>query len=164
MSYSEETLAFLEKHYELVHKATWLIVLYQVLRLFTLARFTTKSVKALVGADSKAFPGPYTSGSNLYNSSELCLLYWLSYHKTKINPADTAPVTNFDTDLHDCRVFAAAIASHVPAVSSRLAVLKRSDALADRIQNATLLRAVMKEVIPLELSSRLLVDIVALTK
>ena len=81
-----------------------------------MSRYTPKSIKAIPGIDPKHYPAIHNTGSNVYNSSELCLLSWLSYHYTKVNPGDKAPITNFDSDLHDCRVFAAAVISHVPSV------------------------------------------------
>ena len=89
-----------------------------MIRLFVLSRYTPKSIKAIPGVDPKHYPAIHTTGSNIYNTSELCLLSWLSYHHTKVNPADKTPITNFDTDLHDCRVYASAIISHVVASSA----------------------------------------------
>jgi hypothetical protein len=39
------------------------------------------------------------------------------------------PSQNFDKDLHDCRVFGAVLASHVPSLSSTMATLKKTDVL-----------------------------------
>jgi len=108
-----------------------------------MSRYTPKSIKAIPGIDPKHYPAIHNTGSNVYNSSELCLLSWLSYHYTKVNPGDKAPITNFDSDLHDCRVFAAAVISHVPSVQSTLALLKRSDETSDRRENAKVLRSTM---------------------
>lgn len=76
--------------------------------------------------------------------NELSLLAWLSYHNTKVNPMDKIPVSNFDTELHDCRVFGAAVISHVPSVQSTLALLKKSEHEWDRLDNAKTLIRTMK--------------------
>jgi len=113
-------------------------------RLFVLSRFTPKNIKTFAGIDPKSFPALLTSGSNLYSSSELSLLAWLSYHNTLVNPTEKTPVSNFDTNLHDCRAFAAAIISHVPSVRSTLALLKKSEHEWDRLENAKTLLRIMK--------------------
>ena len=101
--------------------------MYQVLRLFVFSRYTPKTIKSYAGIDPKKYPALHTTGSNLFSSNELCLLSWLTYHHHQVNPTDKAPVSNFDKDLHDCRVFASAIISHVPSVVTTLALLKKTD-------------------------------------
>lgn len=144
-SYSTETFEFLEQHYPIVHKASWLIIVYQVIRLFVLSRYTPKTIKAYAGIDPKKYPALHTTGSNVFSSNEMCLLSWLTYHYQKVNPSEKAPVSNFDKDLHDCRVFAAAISSHIPSVTSTLAMLKKTDSEVERLANAKTLKKVMKE-------------------
>jgi hypothetical protein len=151
-SYSSETLEFLENYYDLVHETSWLLIIYQLVRLFVISRFSTKSMKFLAGIDPKVFPDwsskKHVASPELdvYSSNELSLLSWLTYHKNKVMPTDKTPVTNFDKDLHDCRVLAYAIISHMPSVRTTLASLKKTEVASERLENATTLIRIMKSI------------------
>lgn len=80
------------------------MLLYQVIKLFVVNRLTPKLLKSLPGVDPKSLGAMHVVGSNVYSPSEGLLLGWLSYHHAQIQPTDKLVVSNFDSDLHDCRV------------------------------------------------------------
>ena len=140
----DELCAWFEKHYRLLHEGSWLILLYQTVKLFVLNRLTPRLLKSLPGVDAKAITVPPSSGSNLYSQPESILLAWLSYHHAQVSPGDRLWLANFDEDLHDCRVFASALASHVPSLTDRLALIKKTREPAERLQNATAVLEAMR--------------------
>ena len=129
-----ELRPFFHKHYLLIMEGSWMMLMYQVVKLFVLNRLTPKLLRSIPGVDPALTKGLYLTGSNVYSPSELVLLGWLTYHWQTTTP--TAQILNFDKDLHDCRVFGAVIASHVPSLSAVMSTLKKTDVLAERIQNA----------------------------
>ena len=106
-------------------------LLYQVVKLFVFNRLTPKLLKSTPGVDPAYTKDLHLSGSNVYSPSELVLLGWYTYHYLQIFPGEKH-VLNFEQDLHDCRVFGAVIANHVPSLARTLASLKKADAKEDR--------------------------------
>jgi len=125
---------FYQQHYELVSEGSWIMLLYQVVKLFVFNRLTAKLLRSTPGVDPALTKDLQLSGSNVYSNSELVLLGWFTYHFRLTTPK--AQILNFDKDLHDCRVFGAVLASHVPSLSDAMATLKKTDVLQERIANA----------------------------
>jgi hypothetical protein len=93
---------------------------------------------------------PSSSGSNIYSVPEGLLLKWLSMHlsfvygksglggnaaaaerreerpKAKADDGNFIRVTNFDSDLRDCRAFAAVLASYLPSLAAKFDPSKES--------------------------------------
>jgi hypothetical protein len=125
---------FYHQHYELINEGSWMMLMYQIVKLFVFNRVTVKLLRSTPGVDPALTKDLHMSGSNLYSTSELVLLSWFSYHFRLTQ--QKAQILNFDKDLHDCRVFGAVIASHVPSLMNTMATLKKTDVLQERIANA----------------------------
>ena len=120
-------------------------LLYQVVKLFVFNRLTPKLLKSTPGVDPSYTKDLHLSGSNVYSPSELVLLGWYTYHYLQMFPGEKH-VLNFEQDLHDCRVFGAVIANHVPSLARTLASLKKADAKEDRMANAQQVVAACKSI------------------
>jgi len=142
---SEELAAFYEANYTLLNKGSWLIILYQTIKLFVVNRLTPRLLKSLPGVDPKKIVAPPTQGSNLYSQSEGILLAWLSYHHGQISPGERQWLSNFDEDLYDCRVFASVLTSHVPSLTEKVALVKKTKDKQERLANAQAVIEAMKE-------------------
>ena len=136
---------FYHQHYQVVMEGSWMTLLYQVVKLFVFNRLTPKLLKSTPGVDPAYTKDLHLSGSNVYSPSELVLLGWYTYHYLQMFPGEKH-VLNFEQDLHDCRVFGAVIANHVPSLARTLASLKKADAKEDRMANAQQVVAACKSI------------------
>jgi len=141
----EEQRPWYEAYYSLVNGATWMMLLYQTVRLFVLNRLTPKLLKSLPGVNHKYLPAHFVyQGSNCYSSAEVVLLQWLTYHHSQCSPNDKIVVSNFDADLHDCRVFASVLMSHVPSTKKALVNLRKTDTAKGLVENAAILHSALQ--------------------
>jgi hypothetical protein len=125
---------FYQTHYQLITEGSWMMLIYQVVKLFVFNRLTPKLLRSTPGIDPALTKGLHLTGSNIYSPSELVLLGWLTYHYQAASP--NAQVLNFESDLHDGRVLGAVIASHVPSLKNTMSSLKKTDILSERVANA----------------------------
>lgn len=114
---------------------------------------------------------PSSVGSNLYSVPEALLLKWLSMHLTAVfgkaaeRPLDPKKreatggvelkeylrVTNFESDLRDCKAFAACVMTYIPTLAARFDPTKDTGLVVsaatamDLERNASLLLEAMKE-------------------
>eukprot|EP00742_Colponemidia_sp_Colp-10_P012089 GILJ01013522.1.p1 GENE.GILJ01013522.1~~GILJ01013522.1.p1 ORF type:complete len:1736 (+),score=300.62 GILJ01013522.1:326-5209(+) len=118
----------------------WLTVLTQTIRAFFFTRIGWKTLRnlpnspaiATISAAERwgATSDPTVAGSNIYSTAEGVLLRWLSAHLTYFfGPSkgkeldvekDRLRVSNFSTDLRDCRAFAACVMGYIPSSIPRL--------------------------------------------
>ncbi|EKX37711.1 hypothetical protein GUITHDRAFT_116187 [Guillardia theta CCMP2712] len=134
-SYSEEQHKYYDRYYELINTGSWLLLTYQVIKLFSFNRITPSLVRSMPMVDAKTIKLSSQLTSNVYSNSELLLLSWLAYHNERMVPTEKANLLNFDLDLHDGRVIAYLISSHVPSLKSMLSGLKRADDRAQQLSN-----------------------------
>ena len=141
----EDLKEWYEMYYSLINGATWMLLLYQTVRLFVLNRFTPKLLRTLPGVNQKYLPMQYVhQGSNLYSQSEIVLMQWLTYHHSQVSPADKLTVTNFEKDLQDCRVYASVLINHVPSTKKSLVNVRKTDSAKGCFENAQVLVAAMQ--------------------
>eukprot|EP01065_Artemidia_motanka_P047272 TRINITY_DN736_c0_g1_i2.p1 TRINITY_DN736_c0_g1~~TRINITY_DN736_c0_g1_i2.p1 ORF type:complete len:2968 (+),score=1059.89 TRINITY_DN736_c0_g1_i2:73-8904(+) len=124
-------------HARQVH--AWMTLIYQLVRVFSLAKVTWKSLKSQpmsavlsrVAQEEKwssMAADPSLVGSNLYSVAESVLLRWLSVHVNAYFPrpavtqtGDAARIISFE-DLRDCRAFAAVLCAYIPTQQPRFGV------------------------------------------
>jgi len=103
-----------EKNFTYLSTDAWITLFYQIMKIYYLGRVNSKSFRNIPGMPEKAVvPDYYLEQSNLVNISEVLLLRWLEIHYEQVRPAQPKRISNFDDDLKDCQVFAAAIQSYV---------------------------------------------------
>ncbi|KAL0021413.1 hypothetical protein WJX79_003538 [Trebouxia sp. C0005] len=114
----------LEDDFELLSFKAWNAVIYQVVRVFVLARVTVKSLKNLPGLEGCQLPPDNALlNSNVYSTAETVLLAWMTVHYHKALPAVAQRVTNFDSDLRDGLALAALLEEEITRPDSRDMVL-----------------------------------------
>ena len=146
MDLEDEHRAFFENYYPMICSASWMRLLYQIIKLFIFNRISPKLLKSLPGLDVFALPSfPTYLGSNSYGVPESVILHWLNYHHSVIFPSEKLSVTNFDGDLQDCRVFSAVIISHIPSTKSIFAEMRKTSEAAAKLKNAKKLYNAIKD-------------------
>lgn len=113
----------IERRFPYLSMDAWITLLYQILKVFGLSRITPKMFKTIPGMspEQATIDAPMTQ-SNIYSLSESILLKWFSYHFASAYPMTSRKVRNFDQDLLDGTVLAAAVQNHIGAVGSLLKV------------------------------------------
>ena len=94
-----------------VSNDSWVMLFYQIMKIYYLNRITPKSFKNLPGMPAEETKiDNWMKESNVYSLPEMILLKWMTFHYNVQNPTHTVPLfTNFDDDLKNGKVFAALI-------------------------------------------------------
>lgn len=93
----------------------WSHTYLQVARTFILPHIDISSLKELPGTNPAALPPPATlAASNVYSTAESILAAWLEAQVKKMLPRAARRIVAFDSGLHDCVAFCAAVAAHWP--------------------------------------------------
>ena len=146
MDLEDEHRLFFESYYPMICSGSWMRLLYQIIRLFVFNRISPKLLKSLPGIEASELPPfPTYLGSNLYSVPENIILHWLNHHHSIIFPSEKLNVTNFDSDLQDCRVFSAVVISHIPSTKSVFAEMKKTAEAAAKLKNAKKLYSIVRE-------------------
>jgi len=113
----------IERRFPYLSMDAWITLLYQILKVFGIARITPKAFKTLPGMspEQTGIDASMTQ-SNIYSLSENILLKWLTCHFASAYPMTSRKVRNFDQDLLDGTVLAAVVQNHIGAVGSLLKV------------------------------------------
>jgi len=142
----EEHRPFFETYYPMICSASWMRLLYQIIKLFIFNRISPKILRTLPGVDvSELQPFPTYIGSNVYSVSECVILHWLNHHHSVIFPSEKLSVTNFDSDLQDCRVFSAVIVSHIPSTKAVFTEMRKTSEQPAKLKNAKKLQSVVND-------------------
>lgn len=127
----------------------WSVVVYQVIRVFYFSRITWKTLKTMPqtapmqqAATAEKWTTlnaePSCTGSNLYSPAESVILKWLSLHSAAVfgnklgeklkkgGEAGGNRVTNFESDVRDCRAYAACVMSYIPTLAPRFDTSKEN--------------------------------------
>lgn len=159
-----------EHRFNVRNTHAWLTVLTQTIRAFFFTRIGWKTLRnlpnspaiATIAAAEKWGPtsDPTVAGSNVYSVAEGVLLRWLSAHLTYFfGPSkgkeldvekDRLRVTNFTSDLRDCRAFAACVMGYIPSsiprlVGSDFGIVAAPVSEDDKERNAACLLAVLED-------------------
>ncbi|KAJ3348205.1 Cilia- and flagella-associated protein 47 [Entophlyctis luteolus] len=75
-----EYTGLIEAHFSIISKEAWITVLLQIIRIFVMQLITLKSFRALPGVfpDESELNWPSTAKGNIYSTSEILLLRWLT--------------------------------------------------------------------------------------
>ena len=85
------------------HKQSWILLVYQILKIFYLSRVNTKSfpqvIKHLTPDIQYRYLNPKYPSSNIYSQSELILLRWVSACFEHVNPNTSKDIYDFSKNL-----------------------------------------------------------------
>ena len=161
-----------EKKFVIRAMHAWVTTIFQILKVFYFSRVTWKSFRALPSTPvfqqcastekwNTLASEPSSTGSNLFSTAEGLLLKWLTIHslavfgkrddKNKKVSDNSGRLTNFESDLRDCRAFAACLVTYIPPLAPRFDTSKENGFVGNPVtatdfeKNASLLLDSMRE-------------------
>ncbi|MCQ2815955.1 MAG: hypothetical protein MJ252_01695, partial [archaeon] len=108
----------LMKEHNYYHRQSWILLIYQILKIFYLARVNTRSfqtvLKNLPDDIRERYSNVKFGPSNVYSQSEYILLRWLQACSENVNPSNPKEPINFSSDFVDSSLLTALILSYFP--------------------------------------------------
>ena len=100
------------------HRESWVLLVYQILKIFYLSRVNiralSQAVKHLPNDIQSRYANPKIPPSNVYSTSEIILLKWVSACFEYINPHLNRNITTFSNDFADSSILTAVLISYFP--------------------------------------------------
>ena len=100
------------------HRESWVLLVYQILKIFYLSRVNLKSlslaIKHLPNEIQKKYLVNKFPISNIYSQSEYILLRWINACYEYINPKNPKDIYNFSSDFSDSSLLTAIVLSYFP--------------------------------------------------
>ena len=100
------------------HKESWVLLVYQILKIFYLSRVNLKSLSLAIKHLPNEIQQKYLSNkmpvSNIYSSHEFILLRWLNACFEYVNPHSQREAYSFSKDFSDSSLLTALILSYFP--------------------------------------------------
>ena len=100
------------------HKQSWILLVYQILKIFYLSRVNTKSfpqvIKHLTPDIQYRYLNQKYPPSNIYSQSELILLRWVSACFEHVNPNTSKDIYDFSKNFADSAALSAIVISYFP--------------------------------------------------
>ena len=110
------------------HKESWVLLVYQILKIFYLARINLKSLSLAIKHLPNDIQQKYSSNkipfSNIYSTPEFILLRWLNACFEYINPHIQREAYSFSKDFSDSSLLTSLILSYFPK-EDKIVVNKR---------------------------------------
>ena len=130
------------------HKMSWVLLVYQILKIFYLSRVNHKKFLQVIKHLPPEIQQKYSSSrippSNVYSPAELLLLRWVNACFEAINPGIQRNAITFSKDFSDSSFLTAIILSYFPKEERN--VLKRKTASIDAKQiNYNMILSILKE-------------------
>ena len=100
------------------HRQSWILLVYQILKIFYLSRISTKSLTQAVRHLSPDIQNRFLAqrffSSNIYSQSELILLRWISACFEYVNPNMNKDIYDFSQSFKDSSALSAVVLSYFP--------------------------------------------------
>ena len=131
------------------HRESWVLLVYQILKIFYLSRVNIKSLslalKHLPNEIQKKYLNNKFPQSNIYSPSEFILLRWVNACYEYINPSIPKDIYNFYSDFSDSNILTAILLSYFPK-EDKTQVNKRKQTLIEvKKLNYNILLNILKE-------------------
>ena len=135
--------------YQYLHKESWILLIYQILKIYYLSRVNVKtfpsSLKHLPDDISLKYMNLKSFPSNMYSSSELFLLKWLQANYDYINPTFPRTINTFSDDLKDSPFLSSLILSYFPKAEEQYKVQKKKNINEAKIISPNFILSILKE-------------------
>ena len=129
-----KTLAIQWRYY---HKMSWVLLVYQILKIFYLSRVNYKKflqvIKNLPPEIQQKYSGSRIPASNVYSSSELLLLRWVNACYESINPGLPRNAITFSKDFSDSSWLTSIILSYFPKEKENVLKRKKTSIMPNKI-------------------------------
>ena len=100
------------------HRDSWVLLVYQILKIFYLSRVNlralSQAIKHLPNDIQSRHNNSKIPSSNVYSSSEIILLRWVSACYEYINPHINKDIINFSSDFADSSILTSVLISYFP--------------------------------------------------
>ena len=100
------------------HRESWVLLIYQILKIFYLSRVNVRSLSQAIKHLPNDIQSRYNNSkippSNVYSSSEIILLKWVSACFEYINPHINRDIITFSNDFADSSILTSVLISYFP--------------------------------------------------
>ena len=130
------------------HKMSWVLLVYQILKIFYLSRVNHKKFLQVIRHLPSEIQQKYSSSrippSNVYSPSEILLLRWVNACFEAVNPGIQRNAITFSKDFSDSSLLTSIVLSYFPKEEKN--VLKRKTTSIDAKQiNYNMILSILKE-------------------
>jgi len=145
--WDKSKILFLQWKY--YHKESWVLLVYQILKIFYLSRVNLKSLslalKHLPNEIQQKYLNPKMPQSNVFSSSEFILLRWLNACFEYINPNIDREAYSFSKDFSDSSLLTSLILSYFPKEEKFIANKRKSVQNEVKIINYNMLLNILRD-------------------
>lgn len=136
--------------YQYIHKESWVLLIYQILKIYYLSRINSKTFPNSVKHLPEEIANKYSSNlklgtSNMYSLSETYLLKWLQANYDHINGALPRTINTFSDDLKDTPFLSSLILAYFPKVEELHKLNKKKANNEAKILSPTKILDILKE-------------------
>ena len=130
------------------HRQSWILLVYQILKIFYLSRVSPRSfsnaVRHLPSEIQSSYLNPRYAPSNIYSQSELILLRWASACFDHVNPNLNKDIFDFSKSFADFSALSAIVLSYFPK-EEKNAVKKRYQSDDFKVISSSNIISILKE-------------------
>ena len=131
------------------HRESWVLLVYQILKIFYLSRVNIKSLslalKHLPNDIQKKYLNNKFPQSNIYSLPEFILLRWLNACYEFVNPNSPKDIYNFSSDFSDSSLLTALILSYFPKEDKTIINKRKQSQIEVKKLNYNILLNILKE-------------------
>ena len=131
------------------HRESWVLLVYQILKIFYLSRVSIKSLslalKHLPNDIQKKYLNNKFPQSNIYSLQEFILLRWLNACYECVNPNSPKDIYNFSSDFSDSSLLTALILSYFPKEDKTVINKRKQSQVEVKKLNYNILLNILKE-------------------
>ena len=131
------------------HRESWVLLVYQILKVFYLSRVNIKSLSLVIKHLPNEIQQKYLSNkipfSNIYSSPEFIILRWLNACFEYINPYSEREAFSFSKDFSDSSLLTALILSYFPKEEKTVVNKRKQTHIEDKMLNYQSLLNILRD-------------------
>ena len=133
------------------HRESWVLLVYQILKIFYLSRISLKSLSLAIKHLPKEIQNKYLNNkipqSNIYSQAEFILLRWINACYEYINPSMPKDIYNFSSNFSDTSLLTALVLTYFPKEDKTSIINRRKSMQTNEIKklNYNVLLNILKD-------------------
>ena len=131
------------------HKESWVLLVYQILKIFYLSRVNNRSfsqaIKHLPADVQQRYLNTKIPNSNVYSQSEYILLRWVNACFETVNPHSQRDAITFSKDFSDSALLSGVVLSYFPREEKNIVKRKGQPTTDIKILNYGMILNILKE-------------------
>ena len=131
------------------HKESWVLLVYQILKIFYLSRVNTRTlsqaIKHLPNEIQQRYLNTKIPPSNVYSISELILLRWVTACFEFVNPHSSKFPTTFSKDFQDSILLSSVVLSYFPKEEKNVSKRKSQQSNDLKVINYNIILQILKD-------------------